>query len=63
MKTWNRMTDRTPPRDGSEFLIRYPKQDNVMSLVSWDRVHASWKSKGETIYPEEQQCEWAEVPR
>lgn len=56
MSDWKGMD--TAPKDGSEFLVRYPLQGNVKKLCNWDTIHHLWESKGESFSPESQQCEW-----
>jgi hypothetical protein len=53
---WQSM--ESAPKDGQEFLIRYPKQGNVIALCRWNKVWSNWQSKGEMIYPEEHECQW-----
>lgn len=53
----------TAPKDGTEFLARYPLQGNVKQLVSWNTIHGYWQSKGEHLPGiESQKCEWLPIP-
>lgn len=36
----------TAPKDGSEFLVVYGRQGNVMKLVRMNRMHGFFTSKG-----------------
>ena len=36
----------TAPKDGKEFLVCNTRQGNVKQLVSWNKVHGFWQSKG-----------------
>ena len=59
MNDWRKMS--TAPKDGSEFLIRYPLQGNVKELCNWDTTHHLWERKGSAIFPETQECEWISI--
>ena len=37
------------PKDGSEFLTSNANQGRVKRLVSWDRIHGCWQTKGMRI--------------
>ncbi len=53
----------TAPKDGTEVLIRFPLQGNVVLLVNWNVIHKHWESKGkhqEAI--EYQGCLWTTIP-
>lgn len=54
---------KTAPKDGAEFLVRYPLQGNVKQLVRWNRLRGYWVSKGEPqLGIEHQQAEWHPLP-
>lgn len=59
-RRWQSMD--SAPKDGNEILIRYPLQQNVKELARWDTIHKRWLSKGEVIFPHNQQCEWHPLP-
>lgn len=53
----------TAPKDGTEFLVRYPLQGNVKKLVNWNTIHGYWQSKGVSdIGLAHQQVEWHPLP-
>lgn len=53
----------TAPKDGTEFLVKYPLQGNVNQLVNWNTIHGYWQSKGESVPGiESQKCEWLPIP-
>ena len=37
----------TAPKDGTEFLACWPQQGHVVQLISWNRIHGYWQSKGQ----------------
>ena len=39
----------TAPKDGREFLACYGRCNNAMHLVSYNRIHSYWQSKGEYV--------------
>ncbi len=39
----------TAPKDGSEFIAIYGRQQNVMQIVRWNALHAFWQCKGEPV--------------
>lgn len=54
---------KTAPKDGTEFLVRYPLQGGVKQLVNWNTIHGYWQSKGEHVPGiESQKCEWLPIP-
>jgi len=59
---WKKCSEELPPKDGKEFLVRYPLQANVKELVYWDVVHKRFLSKGEAVFIVEQQCDWHPLP-
>lgn len=48
------------PKDGSEFLTSNANQGRVKQLVSWNRIHGFWQSKGESIHL--QATHWMPIP-
>ena len=58
--TWQTM--QSAPRDGTEVLLRYPKQGNVKHLASYDTFSGMWTNKGAPVFAIEQGCEWAPIP-
>ena len=50
------------PKDGKQFLIRYPNQGNLVALCYWVHVHLQWRSNAEVIFPYYQGCEWLPIP-
>lgn len=53
----------TAPKDGTEFLIRYPLQGNVKKLVNWNKVHGWWESKGMPVLGlDHQRADWHPLP-
>ncbi len=51
----------TAPKDGREFLVRMPRCGNVVSLVSWTRIHNHWLCKGESIWLHDGDL-WTDIP-
>ena len=39
----------TAPKDGTEFLVCYGRQQNVMELIYYNRIHRFWASKGKPV--------------
>ncbi len=61
MSEWQAM--ETAPKSGTEILVCYKNQGNVMQLVSFDRVYSLWKSKGEPVFGLEQNAtHWMPLP-
>ncbi|KKL76313.1 hypothetical protein LCGC14_2046160 [marine sediment metagenome] len=58
---WISVKDRELPRDGLEFLGLYGRQMNVKQLISFNRLHGYWQSKGEAITVVGV-THWAELP-
>lgn len=58
----NWKTMESAPNDGTEILIRYPLQGNVKQLVSFNKIHGHWTSKGKWVSPVSQGCEWTFLP-
>lgn len=53
----------TAPKDGTEFIVRYPLQGNVKRLVNRDKIHHIWESKGQALLGlDYQQAEWHPLP-
>lgn len=51
------------PEDGTEILVVFPQQGNVMLLVNYNRIHGYWESKGKPkIGLEHQGCLWQHKP-
>lgn len=58
---WNPL--ETAPKDGREFIVRYPKQGNVKQILRWNTIHNHWESKGEAMLGLEfQGVEWGMMP-
>ena len=58
--SWKNM--QSAPRDGTEILLRYPKQGNVKHLALYDKFSGMWTNKGAPVFAVEQGCEWAPIP-
>ena len=53
----------TAPKDGKEFIVRYPLQMNCKQLVYWNLIHGFWMTKGEALMGlGNQQAEWHPLP-
>jgi len=53
----------TAPKDGKEFIVRYPLQMNCKQLVYWNLIHGFWMSKGVAqMGLGNQQAEWHPLP-
>ena len=52
---------KTAPKDGTEFLTCNNKQGKVLELVSWNKIHRYWQSKGEVVYL--QATHWLKIPK
>ena len=50
----------TAPKDGSEFVTCNMRQGGVKALVSWNRLHGYWQSKGDSIHM--QATYWMPLP-
>ena len=61
-EAWNRRAALSPqpqqagwmpiseaPKDGTEFLAIWGRQNNVMQVVQWNHIHKFWQSKGEPL--------------
>lgn len=59
MSGWKEIS--SAPKDGTEFLARWPQQGNVVQLISWNIIHGYWQSKG-TQHPHLQATLWAPIP-
>ena len=51
------------PKDGTEFLVKFIKQQNCMMIYRWNNVHKYFQSKG-IPHPglENQPVEWKHLP-
>ena len=59
--TWKSFS--SAPKDGTEFLVRYPLQNNVKIIIRWDLVHLRWQANHTPVFGlEKQECEWCEIP-
>ena len=55
-------TFESAPKDGTEFLVVYPHQGNVYQLISYNRIHGYWQSKGQPkLGIEHQGCLWSPI--
>ena len=53
----------TAPKDGIEFLVRYPYQNNTKQLIHWNLIFERWQSKDKPVLGlENQDCEWCKIP-
>ena len=50
----------TAPKDGQEFVTANSMQGFVKELVSWNRIHGYWQSKGKSIHM--QATHWMPLP-
>jgi hypothetical protein len=39
----------TAPKDGTEFVVAYPKQAMTLQLIYWSKRHGTWFSKGDSV--------------
>jgi len=51
----------TAPKDGTEFLARNNNQGGVKTLISWNKIHGYWQSKGKPILSM-QDTHWIKIP-
>ena len=49
------------PMDGTEFVAAYGRQGFVKELISYNRIHGYWQSKGKAI-PKFQATHWTPLP-
>ena len=54
-------TIETAPKTGEEFLVRYNNQGGVKELVSWNKIHGHWQTKGVAIVSL-QATHWLKIP-
>lgn len=53
----------TAPKDGTEILVSYGRQNHVKKLVRWDRLYGYWASKGNPELGLEQNAtDWLSIP-
>lgn len=51
-------------KDGVEILVIYMRQGGVKELVSWNKIHKYWQSKGEICLGlENNATHWMPLPK
>jgi len=54
----------TAPKDGTEIIICFKSQGNVMMLYRWNTVHKYWQGKGDPAFGmESQNVVWTHKPQ
>lgn len=58
---WISVKDQKIPRDGEEYLTANMLQGGVKQLISWNKFHKCFQSKGDYVFEGNAGTHWAEI--
>lgn len=60
--SWILIKDEEIPKDGKEYLVRNDLQGGQLSLIYWDKIHHTYRDKGDWVFLANIGTHWCKIP-